>query len=84
MKKMSRKQRKMFLLCGGCAAVLLLAAGIVYGVTRFTSSGADTEEGIAYIKAAEAEDITVIEQKIARTAGRRIRAVPKKSSQVLW
>ena len=66
MKKMSRKQRKMFLLCGGCAAVLLLAAGIVYGVTRFTSSGADTEEGIAYIKAAEAEDITVIEQKIAQ------------------
>ena len=46
--------------------MLLLAAGIVYGVTRFTSSGADTEEGIAYIKAAEAEDITVIEQKIAQ------------------
>lgn len=46
--------------------MLLLAAGIVYGVTRLTSSGADTEEGIAYIKAAEAEDITVIEQKIAQ------------------
>lgn len=46
--------------------MILLAAGIVYGVTRFTSSGADTEEGIAYIKAAEAEDITVIEQKIAQ------------------
>ena len=56
----------MFLLCGGGAAVLLLAAGIVYGITRFTSSGGDTEEGIAYIKAAEAEDITVIEQKIAQ------------------
>lgn len=46
--------------------MILLAAGIVYGVTHFTSSGADTEEGIAYIKAAEAEDITVIEQKIAQ------------------
>lgn len=46
--------------------MLLLAAGIVYGVTRLASSGADTEEGIAYIKAAEAEDITVIEQKIAQ------------------
>ena len=45
--------------------MILLAAGIVYGVTHFTSSGADTEEGIAYIKA-EAEDITVIEQKIAQ------------------
>ena len=66
MKKLNRKKKRLLIIC---IAVLILAVLImlsVRGVRYFTAPGADTEQGIEYIKAAESEDISTIEQKIAQ------------------
>lgn len=66
MKRISRK-RKRLLLIGACALVLILLVILaVQGIRRLTSPRVDTEQGVEYIKAAESEDITTIEQKISQ------------------
>lgn len=59
------KNKKKVLIIGG--GVVILAAVIFFavrGVSHLTSKAVDTSEGIAYIKAAESENVKVIEQKI--------------------
>lgn len=48
------------------AAAALLAAVLIRGISHFTAERADTSKGIEYIKNAESEDVTAIEDKISR------------------
>lgn len=50
---------------GACAAVLILLVILaVWGIRQLVTPKVDTEQGLSYIRAAESEDITTIEQKI--------------------
>ena len=63
--KRINKRKKRLLLIGACAAVLiLLVARAVWGIRQLVTPKVDTEQGLSYIRAAESEDITTIEQKI--------------------
>ena len=66
MRRISRKKKRL-LVIGACALVLLLLVIlVVHGIRRLTAPRADTEQGLEYIKAAEADDIATIEQKISQ------------------
>lgn len=66
MRRISRKKKRL-LVIGACAFVLLLLVIlVVHGIRRLTAPRADTEQGLEYIKAAEADDIATIEQKISQ------------------
>ena len=63
--KRINKRKKRLLLIGACAAVLrLLVILAVWGIRQLVTPKVDTEQGLSYIRAAESEDITTIEQKI--------------------
>ena len=50
---------------GACAAVLILLVILAaWGIRQLVTPKVDTEQGLSYIRAAESEDITTIEQKI--------------------
>lgn len=66
MKKLNRKKKRLLIICGALLLLVVFIALTVRGVRYFTASGADTREGVEYIKAAESEDIATIEQKIAQ------------------
>ena len=66
MKKLNRKKKRLLIICIAVLILAVLIMLIVRGVRYFTAPGADTEQGIEYIKAAESEDISTIEQKIAQ------------------
>ena len=63
--KRINKRKKRLLLIGACAAVLILLVILaVWGIRQLVTPKVDTEQGLSYIRAAESEDITTIEQKI--------------------
>lgn len=63
--KRINKRKKRLLLIGACAAVLILLLILaVWGIRQLVTPKVDTEQGLSYIRAAESEDITTIEQKI--------------------
>ena len=63
--KRINKRKKRLLLIGACAAVLILLVALaVWGIRQVVTPKVDTEQGLSYIRAAESEDITTIEQKI--------------------
>ena len=63
--KRINKRKKRLLLIGACAAVLILLVILaVWGIRKLVTPKVDTEQGLSYIRAAESEDITTIEQKI--------------------
>lgn len=63
--KRINKRKKRLLLIGACAAVLILLVILaVWGIRQLVTPKVDTERGLSYIRAAESEDITTIEQKI--------------------
>lgn len=63
--KRINKRKKRLLLIGACAAVLILLVALaVWGIRQLVTPKVDTEQGLSYIRAAESEDITTIEQKI--------------------
>lgn len=63
--KRINKRKKRLLLIGACAAVLILLVILaVWGIRQLVTPKVDTEQGLSYIRAAESEDITMIEQKI--------------------
>ena len=63
--KRINKRKKRLLLSGACAAVLILLVILaVWGIRQLVTPKVDTEQGLSYIRAAESEDITTIEQKI--------------------
>ena len=66
MKKMKRRTQRNILLGICVLAVIFLIVLLIRGIGRLTAGHADTSEGIGYIKNAEDEDITVIEEKISR------------------
>ena len=66
MKKLSRKKKRLLIICSILLILVICIVLIVRGVRYLTASGADTQEGIEYIRAAESEDIATIEQKIAQ------------------
>lgn len=63
MKKIKNK-KKLLIIGGGVVILVVVAFLAVRGVSHLTSKSVDTSDGIAYIKAAEGENIKVIEQKI--------------------
>ena len=63
MKKIKNK-KNMLIIGGGVAVLVIVAFLAVRGVSHLTSKSVDTSDGVDYIKAAESEDIKVIEQKI--------------------
>ena len=63
--KRINKRKKRLLLIGACAAVLILLVILAaWGIRQLVTPKVDTEQGLSYIRAAESEDITTIEQKI--------------------
>ena len=66
MNRIKRRTQRNILLAVCILAVLLLSILLIRGIGRLTAGHADTSEGIEYIKNAEAEDITAIEEKISR------------------
>ena len=63
--KRINKRKKRLLLIGACAAVLILLVILaVWGIRQLVTPKVDTEQGLSYIRAAESEDITTIEQKV--------------------
>lgn len=63
--KRINKRKKRLLLIGACAAVLILLVILaVWGIRQLVTPKVDTEQGLSYIREAESEDITTIEQKI--------------------
>lgn len=63
--KRINKRKKRLLLIGAFAAVLILLVILaVWGIRQLVTPKVDTEQGLSYIRAAESEDITTIEQKI--------------------
>lgn len=63
--KRINKRKKRLLLIGACVAVLILLVILaVWGIRQLVTPKVDTEQGLSYIRAAESEDITTIEQKI--------------------
>lgn len=63
--KRINKGKKRLLLIGACAAILILLVILaVWGIRELVTPKVDTEQGLSYIRAAESEDITTIEQKI--------------------
>ena len=63
--KRINKRKKRLLLIGACVAVLILLVALaVWGIRQLVTPKVDTEQGLSYIRAAESEDITTIEQKI--------------------
>ena len=63
--KRINKRKKRLLLIGACAAVLILLVILaVWGIRQLVTPNVDTEQGLSYMRAAESEDITTIEQKI--------------------
>lgn len=63
--KRINKRKKRLLLIGACAAVIILLVILaVWGIRQLVTPKVDTEQGLSYIRAAESEDITTIEQKI--------------------
>ena len=63
--KRINKRKKRLLLIGACAAVLILLVILAaWGIRQLVTPQVDTEQGLSYIRAAESEDITTIEQKI--------------------
>lgn len=63
--KRINKRKKRLLLIGACAAVLILLVALAaWGIRQLVTPKVDTEQGLSYIRAAESEDITTIEQKI--------------------
>src|SRR5699024_4448534 len=66
MKRISRKRQRLLLIGAGALVLILLVILAVQGIRRLTSPRVDTEQGVEYIRAAESEDITTIEQKISQ------------------
>lgn len=63
--KRINKRKKRLLLIGACAAVLILLVILAaWGIRQLVTPKVDTEQGLSYIRAAESEDVTTIEQKI--------------------
>ena len=63
--KRINKRKKRLLLIGACAAVLILLVILAaWGIRQLVTPKVDIEQGLSYIRAAESEDITTIEQKI--------------------
>ncbi len=69
MKRRKKKSNRIFIISIGVILLLILVMLAIQGVRRIASPGADTEEGLAYIKAAESDDIATIEQKISQLEG---------------
>ena len=66
MKRINKKEKRLILI-GVCAAVLILLVILAaWGIRQLITPKADTEQGLAYIRAAESEDIEMIEQKISQ------------------
>ena len=66
MKRINKKEKRLILI-GACAAVLILLVILAaWGIRQLITPKADTEQGLAYIRAAESEDIEMIEQKISQ------------------
>ncbi len=66
MKKLNRKRKRRIIIYILFIILVLLVVFAVRMVRRLTSPGVDTSAGIEYMKNAEADDITSIEQKISQ------------------
>lgn len=66
MKRISRKKKRLLAIIACAAVLLLLVILAVQGIRKLSSPKVDTKQGLAYIKAAESEDIDTIEQKISQ------------------
>lgn len=66
MKKLNRKRKRRIIIYILFIILVFLVIFAVRMIRRLTSPGVDTSAGIEYIKNAEADDITSIEQKISQ------------------
>lgn len=65
MRRIKKKTKRRLVIGIGGALVILAAVSVTAAVRNLTAPQADTQAGVDYIKAAESEDIAVIEEKIS-------------------